>query len=892
MSACNGFFGRCKTPDGEQDKATPHLNRRSLRPRLLASAKTPDPAPISIAVGIDSEWVTRTDPVTGKPYNEVLSYQAVLDHGGVRTELIRLTKGRTRRHRITLEQLLVLVIRKALKEGKLPYWPSNVVVFCHFLRADITAFDNFWPRKRDFDGFGRTFTASSLPYVLDRSERDDQPVSVDGSGRRTRKSLSIWRDRIRKAPVDQSHRVQIRFVDTMLLTPGRGSLEMAANLIGKSKRSLPEGFSIDRMDLLRQRALPEFTEYALQDARLALDYGLELQKFATELGLSRMPATLSGFAMALARQEAARSGFRLDDALGIEIRKFKVFDEKSGHYRTIRERVASFSRQITDEFASLAYHGGRGESYIFGPTQRGVFYDFDLPSAYTTAMCLLRPLDYDKARICLHADEFHADEMGGARVKFSFPSGTRFPCLPVRDDDVLLFPLKGESVCTSPEIFLARLMGAKIEVLNGLIIPWKPEEPIFASFTERVQTLRAQAGKKTLKGQLAKEMGNSLYGKSAQSVKQKRVLNTGRGQFENMPPSAITAPWLPMYVAGFIRAVLGEILCGVPDHRVVVSATTDGFLTDAPMSELRLTGPLCAMFADVRHRMFGPGDILEEKHRVAQVLAMRTRGQITAEFLPGHDEPVLAKAGVKPHAPKAEHNEYMLRLFMGRVPDQTHTQTSLISLQEQWHTESDLTAVEKTIRLNLEYDFKRRPVRPVERLVRGQSHLAFDSVPWESAEQAREAIERFRGWRLGQKRILKTESDFMAWQAYHTMAAPLRAAGVGLRGDGPLGHLYRQFLRALVRGEWGLSLIDPDTGERLTYGEVVHWLVTVGFPDANVDDLKNAKRNASKLAAQTIYLNDEVVRLLRAIIERYPGFDLERAMHPDHLIEARAALGL
>ncbi len=284
--------------------------------------------------------------------------------------------------------------------------------------------------------------------------------------------------------------------------------------------------------------------------------------------------------------------------------------------------------------------------------------------------------------------------------------------------------------------------------------------------------------------------------------------------------------------------------------------------------------------------------MLEIKHQVAQVIAMRTRGQITGELLPGHDEPVLAKAGIKPHAPKHEHNEYMLRLFLNREPEQEHVQTSLISLQEQWHTEGDLVGITKSIRLNLEYDFKRRPVRPTMREVQGRSHLAFDSVPWETVEQAREAMQRFREWRLGHKRVLKTMQDFMVWEDHLHMVAPLRAAGVGIRGDGALGHLYRQFLRALVRGEWGLSLVDPESGQRESYNDVVHWLITVGFPHASVDDLKNAKRNASKLAPGTIRLNDEVLRLLAAIIEKYPTFDLERAMMPDQLDEARLSLGL
>ncbi len=604
MSVRAPISRRCKTPDGAQSSPTPHRRRRSPPALSAEDARSPNPAPISVSVGIDSEWVTHTDTITGKPFNAILSYQAVLDYGGQRTELIHFPRGKSRRSRITLERLLVLLIRKAIKETVLPRWPGKVVVFCHFLRADITAFDDFWSRKRDFDGFGRTFTASSLAYTLDRSEpEEDQPRPR--SVRRTRKSLSIWQDRPHKAPLDQTHRVQVRCDDTMLLTPGRGSLDAAAGLLGKSKVPIPPGFTIDRMDRLLAEDPDAFRRYALQDAHLALEYGLEMQRFASELGLDRMPSTLAGFAMAIAKQEAVRSGFKLDDALGIQTLKRKVYHQKSGNYRTVKERVSSFSRQIVEEFAALAYHGGRGESYVFGPTPVGVFYDYDLPGAYTTAMCLLRPLDYDNARSCRYADEFHADMMGAARVKFRFPVGTRFPCLPVRDNDVLLFPLSGESVCTSPEIALALAMGAEIEVLNGIIIPWASDEPVFASFTERVQKQRAAAGKKTLRGQIWKEIGNSLYGKTAQGVHQKRVFDPRSGRSDSMPPSAITSPWFAMYVTGFIRAVLGEILHGVPPECIVVSATTDGFLTDALESQLKLDGPLCSMFAEVRGRMFG-----------------------------------------------------------------------------------------------------------------------------------------------------------------------------------------------------------------------------------------------------------------------------------------------
>lgn len=887
----------CKSSDGETSGVTPRSRPSTLKSRLQASSKPFIKPPILIACGIDAEWVTLIDAFTGKPYNQILSYQLVLDYLGQRVEVIRYTRGKTRRHRLTLERLLELGIRKAIRQGVLRDWPDRITVFCHFLRADITAFDNFWPRKREFDGIGRTFTAASVLYDLDvGGECADSQSSQRGA--RHRKSLSIWGPGSNRI----ARRISVRFVDTMLLTPGRGSLETAAKLIGTNKVPLPAGHRIDRMDLLLAADPEAFEAYALQDARIALEYGLELQRLSATIGLDRLPSSLAGFALAVARQEIQRTGVSMEEAFSYEKLKRTVYSNVTGRYRTVTEKASVFPRQVFDELAALGYHGGRGEAYTFGPAQPGIYFDLDLPAAYTSVMCLLRPLDYSRAFMSRFVDDYKPDVMGVAQVRFRFPVDTPRPSLPVRDNHTLLFPLEGVSVCTSPEIFAAVDQGAEIEILLGVIIPWASEIPIFEGFTRRVQKHRQQAGKGSLHGQLWKEIGNSLYGKTAQGVHPKRAFDPRRGAMGVMPPSAITTPWFAAYVTGFVRALLGEILAGVPGHRTVVSATTDGFLTDAPLSELKLDGPLCDLFRNLRMSVFGSSEILEEKHRVAQPVSMRTRGVFTGAFLPGYSEPVLAKAGVKPNAPRDQHNDYIQLLFLDRQPGQQHVQTSLISLQEQWHTESDLVSVVKNPRLNLEYDFKRRPVRPVERTVHGRVHLAFESVPWRNVAEAREAIVRFNGWSRGRGRpgepghvpgrLLKTTADFLAWQAYHTMAAPVRAAGVGLRGDGPLGHLYRQFLRALVRGEWGLSLFDQDTGERSTYGEVVHWLVTVGFPDANADDLKNAKRSASKLAFQTIYLNDDVLQLLRAIMERYPGFKLELAMHPDHLMQTRTELGL
>ncbi|WP_144769377.1 hypothetical protein [Methylobacterium dankookense] len=828
-------------------------------------------APVTIA--FDCEWVGRVDRVRKRRYNHILNYAVVVECAGRQTKFIYYTTGPSKRHRLTIGGLIDRALRRALSEGTIEEWPDRVTMVGHFLRADLAAHRDFWAHKRQFQGFGKTFTGTGLLFSLD----DDGAGAQTSERGKPRRSQCVFVDGKAK------RRVIVRFVDTMLLTPGRGSLETAAQLLGMSKVALPEGYAIHEMDRLLKENRAAFEAYALQDALIALLYYLRIRDLAAQCGLQRMPATLAAFAIAIARREIKKAGISLDEALGVETRKRTIYSPKSGRMRTIRVRVPAFSRLVNEERGAQGYHGGRAESLTNGPTELGTFEDFDLSAAYATILCLLRPLDYKGAWKASHIDDYTPDIMGVAEVKFKFPEGTRCPCLPVRDDNLLLWPLEGVSVCTAPEIYLAKTLGAEMEVLDGMIIPWASDVPLFESFTRFIQEQRDAARKGSLLAQIWKEIGNSLYGKIAQAVHASSVFDPKRGQHTRMPPSTITSSWFAAYITGVCRAVIGELMASIPQEYTLVSVTTDGFLTNAPESALRLDSTLCRMFAEVRQQVFGSPKFLEKKHTVGQVIAIKSRGQITSEFIAGHDEPVLAKAGVKPNVPKAEHNDYMLRLYLDREVGQVHRQSSLISLQEMWHTESDLVSIERDLTLNLEYDFKRRPVRPVERVVRGRPHLAFDTEPWRNAEQARDAIEHFRAFR--EKRLLKTLPDFLAWEGVMTVGPRVHKAGMNLRG-GPAGILYRQFLRALKREEWGLSMKGGPGGVTRTHKDIEVWLMSRGIP-AKADDLKNAGRDASKLADHTIWLNEETERLLWIIVEEFPEFDLERAIAPECVERAR-----
>ena len=78
------------------------------------------------------------------------------------------------------------------------------------------------------------------------------------------------------------------------------------------------------------------------------------------------------------------------------------------------------------------------------------------------------------------------------------------------------------------------------------------EQRLFLPFIKLVRDKRAQY-KGTLKELFWKESGNSLYGKTAQGLKEKRVFNVEKGYSNYVPPSAVTNPFFAAFITGFIR---------------------------------------------------------------------------------------------------------------------------------------------------------------------------------------------------------------------------------------------------------------------------------------------------------------------------------------------------
>jgi len=465
-------------------------------------------------------------------------------------------------------------------------------------------------------------------------------------------------------------------------------------MLGLPKVEIPEGYSIERMDELLVGDPEAFERYALRDAEIAVKYALKVRAFlGRQFGLQKLPRSLGAVGVSVFRRQLKDAEIDYKTAFGLEITKLERWNGGTGKVRTQSVTVQSPARDLLETLAIRCYHGGRNESFMVGPTAIGDWYDWDLKGAYTTGLCDLLVPDYASMHMSADPHDFIGHVMGFAYVDFTFPTGTRFPCIPVRSEQYgLRFPLSGLAYVTAPEIELALSMGGRIDIKHGVIVPWvSGSAPLFEDFTRLIQRLRREYPKKSLEEVMVKEIGNSLYGKLAQGLSDKTAFDTATGLSKRIGPSAVTNPYMAAHTTGLIRAVCGELLHRIPSYRAVVSVTTDGFLTDAPLEELDQTGPLCRRYQALCQRLHGdergePVPMLELKHHAKQIVSIKTRGQCTA--IKGDAAPVLAKAGVKCAGTAEEQNKKIMQLYLERVPDQKVDASHLIPLREQCVTSS------------------------------------------------------------------------------------------------------------------------------------------------------------------------------------------------------------
>ena len=439
-----------------------------------------------------------------------------------------------------------------------------------------------------------------------------------------------------------------------------------------------------------------------------------------------------------------------------------------------------------------------------------------------------------------------ATDLAFVQVDFEFPKKVRFPTLPVRTANGLIFPRKGTSYCGAPEVALANRLGAKLKLNMGVSVQHDLEDPIFKEFIVGCVEARTEHEKGSFGNLFWKDVGNSTYGKIAQGIRDKRVYDLKSDDMKALPASELTQPFFASFITSYIRAVLGEIMNSFPKNVSVFSVTTDGFLSNASDEDIEKAKalPLLASFIRARQALDPDSEPLEVKHHIRQPLGWRTRGSATLKpGTGGANDVVLQKGGINtdPLFDEERQNKFIIELFLNRVPGQKIPSNYGISVRDMITFDVDFVTLVGERRLSMEFDWKRRPKDAVDRDVtfegRSYKHLSFETEPLEDVEEFERLRNAWTTYATKTSPVLKTTSDLQSSMTFVTTNKMGTASWQKYirRKEGALLRVRRDLTRAFKNRCAGLQHCRMNNRE---FGEA---LVASGI-SCRIEDVENGKR--------------------------------------------------
>ena len=771
-----------------------------------------------VIIGFDTEYKTPDHPLEleeikdRKGNYEVLSYQFHCEtSSGQKWSGIACPEND---QRMSFGEYLVFALASGIRGEAISVLPRTIYLVGHFTKADVPAFADFQDLTKVLSSVRNTFISI------------DRYVAVDIKFNKTTVRLKVY------------------LRDTMLLTPATSkSLSALGELVGVPKIILDsdpskELYLKQNMDVLRRDNWSLFRQYALNDAVICVEYLKRMIELYHSLtGKLKVPVTLTSIGVdLLIKSWVDELGAGQLDILGKEKIVEERWDKKKGYYVKLQKEVSLKECYWQEAFVTECFHGGRNEQFWFGPCFEDVWTDFDLSSAYATTMSLIGRPNWKKFKFSKRLKDYSPQTLGFACVTFKFPKTVRYPTMPVRTVNGLVFPMEGTTNCSAPEIVVAKGLGAELTIHHGVIIPTDNSVRVFGRFIKECLEKRRQHPKGSLNNLFWKEVANSTYGKTAQGLREKRVYDMRDRETKILPPSKITNPFFAAYITSFVRAVLGEIINSLPQSVLVFSCTTDGFLTNATDQQMGKAqkGPLAKIFAETRKDLTGEPVVLEKKHSIRLPLGWRTRGQATLKEGPLKSDDknfhiVLAKGGIYTRGEydtEQAKNELITKMFFNRQPDNMIQMEVKTGIRDMVDFDSDLVDKKVEKRLNMEFDWKRAPYAIGSSTT--YNHVVFSTSPWQNVEQFQKIREIWQQYQKKNPTCIKTIDQY---QSFATFAETV--GNVGVKNQAYIkkknGDVLR--LRVLLCSAWRNSLCgfvwDPDA---ISAAQFARLLNQVGIP--------------------------------------------------------------
>ena len=359
--------------------------------------------------------------------------------------------------------------------------------------------------------------------------------------------------------------VNVYVRDTFLLAPQKArSLDALSRMyeseLGFSKMEIPLNY-LKMMSLFIKEDKASFEEYAVRDAVITLKHSIEMEWFNLSLKQLGVPTTLSSLGKKFV---TGKWDEEFEKYLPYQI-SGECLMGNSEDVQTPKGLFATGDVGLHLSYYISNYKGGRNESFMYGVDNKREWFDYDLTSAYTTAMSCLSLPAYNGGRLIDPEDVkgWNDDELLKGYLilngTFKFPDCTKYPSIPCyMDKTTTVYPLLGKCLLTGPEYVLARNQMCEFEFKSAFYIPPTVKEKVIGSgfrnikipvqpFHDVIQELqrkRREFGKSHMMNALYKDLANSIYGNVVRGISNKKTFDIKSGLMLRVPGTELSNPVL------------------------------------------------------------------------------------------------------------------------------------------------------------------------------------------------------------------------------------------------------------------------------------------------------------------------------------------------------------